>query len=442
SLPLTAEETPFFLKIILWNSSAETGDFEEISMQREEFGFALAIADTEEKGRYRQQALEKARQSGLILIHHKTLAEALAKKERENAWNGRSLIISEASRLEENFTAALSRRYTEAMLRPFTGEKAALLFGFIGMAHGKFSGEQGAEGIGGDVILNEEVAASEAWRRVRQAAENLPDCLQKEMLLNDLAPQENRTAWISFFANEVAFQSAPVALGELFERAANIFPRMLLQSEALGGDGSFECIRTLFRLDESWAAKSEGAAAQKITVKIPENFPDPYANGYFKACEKLFLGLIEEKKGRVLFLMSSKKAADAFYQALLPKVPKGVRMLGIGISGGAGKSIALFREDPARSVLFTTAQILPLLPEIEDDIEAVVFQKIPFDPPNHPVLRARGTMFGNAFEKYTLPRAVMRFQETLAELSCGRREKTCYLLDRRLVHRDYGRLFI
>lgn len=132
------------------------------------------------------------------------------------------------------------------------------------------------------------------------------------------------------------------------------------------------------------------------------------------------------------------------YQTLLPKMPNGTRLLGVGYSGGVGKSVSLFRENPEQTILLATNQILPHLPEIEDFIEIIVFQKIPFDPPFDPLIHARNKLFRDGFKEYTLPRAVMKFRELLGELraSAKKQPKICYLLDSRLKNRDYGMLFI
>lgn len=145
--------------------------------------------------------------------------------------------------------------------------------------------------------------------------------------------------------------------------------------------------------------------------------------------------------------MSSKKTVEAMYSALLPYTQEcNSRLLGVGPSGGAGKSLALFLDKPDSSILLSTNQILPYLHEFEQYIETIVFQKIPFDPPDEPVLSARAAQFDNGFQEYSLPRAIMRFREILNALGKGsiktKSKKVCHLLDSRLLNRGYGNLFI
>jgi Rad3-related DNA helicase len=463
------EETPFLLKMILWNAETKTGDREEISLEREEYGLFDLLADHEGQDVFWRKAKEEAQACNIVLIHQYALGRTWDRGSGspqamdEGSMGSRSLVVLEAERLEDSFTNALKEKYTEARLRPIFGEKATLLFGLLGIFHERFS-ELDAGGFRGNVILHESVRQSKEWKQFWGALINLSQHYKKVAqprlgvnevaslrlgLLKDFSPAENMIQWVSSYANEIAFSSAPLSLAATFYANTKDFSKIILQSEVWDGGEGLALTRELFELDSSWKEekstgnREQGTGNEKFEIKIPEDFPEPYSGGYFKRCEKLFLELIQRHKGKCLFLMSSKKAATAIYQALLPKMPSETRLLATGPTGGIGKSTALFLENPTNSVLIVTNQILPHLGEIEDHIEVVVFQKIPFDPPDDPILSARSKQFENGFEEYTLPRAIMRFRGILAELRASSKNtpKTCYLLDSRLKTRDYGNLF-
>lgn len=180
-----------------------------------------------------------------------------------------------------------------------------------------------------------------------------------------------------------------------------------------------------------------------LKIEIPQNFPDPNTEGYFKRCLKLFIEIIEKNRGRCLFILSSKKVVEAFYSALLTETEQlKVKLRAVGASGGMGKSVALFLENPAQSVLLATNQILAHFEEIEDEINVVAFQKIPFDPPFDPLVAARGTRVKNSFHDYSLPRAIIRFKEILIELGKSEKPRECWILDRRLITQEYGRFIL
>lgn len=462
---ISAGITPFLLKMLLWNLQTKSGDREEISLEREEYGFFELVADTEGKDVFWQSALSKAKACTVVLVHQYGLAHGLQKyflvagadggtKEictdvpvhqyaATTKNTGHGLIIQEASHLEDSFTNALKKKYTEARLHPFFGEKATVIFGLLGIFYEHFV-EKEYGGYRGNVILDEALRNSLYFKRVFEAAINLPNHSKKDEFIQALTENQNRVSWVSLFASEVSFTSAPILIAEAFHESIVSFPRVILQSEGLSGDGTFQLLKKIFALGAEWkeVKEPEKEMIPSLDIRIPEDFPAPSTEGYFKKCLSLFTEIIEKKNGESLLLLSSKKAVEAFYSALLPKAEEhGVKLLGVGVSGGTGKSLALFLENPKGCVLLATNQIMPYLHEIEEEIDIIVFQKIPFDSPSDPLCKIRSSRFKNGFNEYTLPRAIMKFRELLTEFSRGK-AKICHILDSRLQNREYGRMFI
>lgn len=444
---LSPEETPFFLKIALWMKETETGDREEIVLEREEYGLFENLADREGKDIFWAKALKEAQRSNIIFIHQAWLARGIEKKIIQKGKNKkRGLLIVEASRLEDTFTQALKEKYTEANLHTFLGDRVTLIFGFLGIFYERYTPEEFG-GMRGNVILNETTQSSLEWRRFFEALKNLPPHPKKEEILDTLTPREGTIQWINNIANELTIHSAPIFLGEIFQQRISPFSQIILQSGALDIDKTVRFIQEILELDSTWQVIQEKmmSVMPGCRITIPDNFPEPRTEGYFKRCLKLFTEIVEKQNGKSLFILASKKTLEAMYRALLPKVKQifnEATLLAVGHSGGLGKSIALFLENPENSVLMATHQILPRLQEIEDHLEIIVFQKIPFDPPDDPLLKARAREFENGFENYTLPRAVMKFRETFLELGKSKTLKHCYLLDSRLLTRDYGKMFL
>jgi DNA polymerase III epsilon subunit family exonuclease len=439
------EEIPLLLKLVLWNTCTATGERDELSFDRDEYPIFELFADTEGKDEYWEKALKSAAKSDVVLLHQYALARGLADNLSDK--KDRSLIVVEAVTLEDSFTNAYRKRYTAASLRPIFGEKSTMLFGLLGIFFEHFSKEDNF-GYEGNVILNDMFRGSVEWRRVIDALQNLPDNPKKQELNEGFSAQENHVTWINSFADEIILNSAPVTIGNLFQKCISGFNKILLQSPALSGDGSFSLVRELFELGSDWLPVKENKNQfSGLDVKVADDFPEPFSPGYFKKCLHLFTKIIEEKGGRVLFLMSSKKTVEAFYQAMLKTVTDlGVKLLAVGASGGLGKSIALFNEKPDGSVLLTTNQVLQYLSEIEENVDVIVFQKIPFDHPGDPLIKARSAQFEDGFKEYSLPRAVSRFREVLSELNEDGEKtgkpKICHILDSRMMKRDYGKLFL
>lgn len=440
------EQAPFLLKIIVWQAQTLTGDREEITLEREEFGYFDAVADSEATGAYWKKCSDSLASADVILMHHQTFARGETESLKTVIGN-RHLVIMEASRLEESFTEALGSFYTESRLVPACGEKAIILFGLLGIVYEHFS-DPSLAGVFNNVVINETVRASRQFQNVQDTILNLPDHSGKNALLNAIAPDPNTIAWITSTGDRILLRSAPVKIAAPFHSYAAPFRSVTLMSHGLSGDGSFGLIRGVFELGPEWQGVKASGTEHKtssLSIIIPENFPEPFTSGYFKRNIELMTSIIDAHQGKALFLVQSKKMVEALYKALMPRAaqagpnPTNRRLLAVGLSGGMGKSIALFKEH-AEGVLLATPQILPFLHEIEDELETVIFQKIPFDPPSDALLKARASLFSDPFNEYTLPRAITKFREVLAQLGQGSAKK-CYLLDGRLRTKAYGKLF-
>ncbi|MEK7171269.1 MAG: helicase C-terminal domain-containing protein, partial [Patescibacteria group bacterium] len=323
----------------------------------------------------------------------------------------------------------------------------------LGIFYERFLPADSAE-FRGDVVLNNKNCASIEWRRVTETAQNLPENQKKDELISALIQTQNNVSWISSFYNELSFTSAPISIADTFQECISHAKKITMQSPALSADGSFSFIKSIFRLGDEWlkinqnATKDQSAENSKssygdLKIEVLKNFPAPNTNDYFQKSQKLFMEIIEREKGGSLFILSSKKAVEALYGILLPEAEKlKVKLRAVGASGGMGKSLALFLENPTGSILLSTNQILAHFDEIEDEIKVVVFQKIPFDLPFDPLVSSRSNLFRNGFKNYSLPRAIMRFREMLIDLSKNETTKTCYILDNRLLTQDYGRFFL
>ena len=390
---IPSDEVTFLLKVALWSTTTHNGSREELSLERGEYGQFSALADNDGDDIFWKHAQESASKAHLILINQRAFAHDVQSKLgiTKNSYN---LIALDAARLEDSFTEAHRIIYTESVLRPYFGEKAAIIFGLLGMCYERNS-EPDYSGYSTSLVVNDDVRATIEWKRALEAIENLPEHPQKAAILASFAPTENYISWISSFAEEVSFHHAPISLNEFFKKSTEGFLSAALASAALSSDGSFGLTKKLFGFDSTWQEIKEPPPPSTLKLEIPERFPEPMSEGYFRKCQSLFTEIIASKNNSLLIL-SSKKTVEAMYTALLSTArEQNVKLLGIGPSGGAGKTIALFRAHQTHVAILATQQVIPFLPEIENRLETIVFQKLPFDPPD-PVLKLRGMQFENS----------------------------------------------
>jgi ATP-dependent DNA helicase DinG len=77
----------------------------------------------------------------------------------------------------------------------------------------------------------------------------------------------------------------------------------------------------------------------------------------------------------------------------------------------------------------------------------VIITKLPFDPPDRPIVQARGELIeargGNPFMEDALPRAVIRFKQGFGRLiRSATDEGRVVILDDRVITTRYGRAFL
>ena len=78
-----------------------------------------------------------------------------------------------------------------------------------------------------------------------------------------------------------------------------------------------------------------------------------------------------------------------------------------------------------------------------DALSVVVIAKLPFDVPSDPLVAARSETFEDPFNEYSIPEAILRFRQGFGRLIRSATDRgVVVILDRRLLSKSYGRLFI
>lgn len=457
---------PFLAKMIIWANVTKTGDREEVSLRREEFSFFNNVCDKDGSDVFYKKALQETEKADWIIAHHASIWNADSTPAA--VLTGRNLLVLDAGTLEDSITNSMRVKISQNDLSAHFGDHGTLLTGLLGIFYEKQKGYS-SEPSSDDVLLDESMMQCIEWRRLIEALHNLPDHSEKQAVIDAFTFNPNECiATISFFAEELSFNRIPLFLGETFSRGTMGAESVLLHGYSLSGGGKFTLTKELFELDSSWQTIIEKAEEielndRQLLLTIPDFFPEPNTEGFFKECLVLFKRLIETHKGRCLFIVNSKQAAYMFHSALNDFAQSlGVRILSIGQSGGVGKVLTHYNDDPDHSVMIATNALLPQVEELLTKADVVVLNKVPFDPPFSAVFKVRSSQFEDAWNDYSLPRALIKFKHMLVMLGYGHRlsdgapqdggnstnelqkprQKQLCVLDSRLKTKGYGKLFI
>jgi ATP-dependent DNA helicase DinG len=191
---------------------------------------------------------------------------------------------------------------------------------------------------------------------------------------------------------------------------------------------------------------------EQALVLVPRDFPDIKGNqGERYFIEKLLDSITEiaiSTKGRMLVLFTSNRMLKDVHGVLQDRLQvHGIDVLGQGVgSGNRTKLIRMFQERPA-SVLLGTNSFWEGVDIPGDTLSCLAIVRLPFQPPNHPVVEAKCEHLKkrqeNPFIKYSVPQAVIRFKQGFGRLVRTRTDRGVVIIyDTRVIDTTYGKHFL
>jgi DNA polymerase-3 subunit epsilon/ATP-dependent DNA helicase DinG len=96
-----------------------------------------------------------------------------------------------------------------------------------------------------------------------------------------------------------------------------------------------------------------------------------------------------------------------------------------------------------RTVLLGTKSFWEGIDVVGDALSCLVIARLPFSVPSDPIFAARSETFEDSFAQYAVPEAVLRFRQGFGRLIRSKKDRgIVVVLDRRVLSKNYGRLFI
>lgn len=189
--------------------------------------------------------------------------------------------------------------------------------------------------------------------------------------------------------------------------------------------------------------------ARQAAVYVPPDFPAPGTPAHSAAVAALVQRSAEVLGGRTLVLTTTTKALQLIGAALQAEFGL-FSDLEVLVQGQAPKQVLLERFRAGRQgagrgcILVASATFWEGVDMPGDALELVVIDKLPFPPPDDPLVEARSQQLEavgrNAFRDYMLPEAAMALKQGAGRLI--RRETdqgVLVIADTRLIAKPYGR---
>jgi ATP-dependent DNA helicase DinG len=253
--------------------------------------------------------------------------------------------------------------------------------------------------------------------------------------------------WIDVRQRSVSIGASPVDVGatlraRLFDRV----PTVISTSATLATANSFHFARARLgappEADELVVA-SPFDFASRAALYVAGDLPDPADPAFDGAAADRITELSRMTGGGAFVLCTSTRAMKSIHGLLASRID-----LPLLMQGERPKHVLLSRfRSSGRAVLVATMSFWEGVDVPGWALRLVILDKIPFAPPNDPVVAARCSRIdregGSGFAQYSVPTAAMTLKQGFGRLIRSQRDAGIVaILDRRILRRGYGRMLL
>lgn len=261
-------------------------------------------------------------------------------------------------------------------------------------------------------------------------------------------PDPDQVRWVEVFAGSIQLHATPLSVGPIFNRqVAGAGRAWIFTSATLAVKGDFSHYVAQLGLEgaETRAWDSPFDYPRQALLYVPEGMPDPNTPGYTAAVVDAALPVIAASGGRAFCLFTSLRAMREARERL----EAGLRRRGLDfpvLQQGEGSRTDLLERFRrlGNAVLVGSQSFWEGVDVRGPTLSLVVIDRLPFTPPDDPVLTARieriNATGGNAFMDYQLPHAVILLKQGAGRLIRDETDRGVLMIcDPRLVGKSYGR---
>ncbi|MBC8081053.1 MAG: ATP-dependent DNA helicase DinG [Gorillibacterium sp.] len=193
---------------------------------------------------------------------------------------------------------------------------------------------------------------------------------------------------------------------------------------------------------------------QQALLVIPRDFPGLRSGKgdgedvFISALVDSLADVARATRGRMLVLFTSYRMLKQVHSALRERLmPSGIQVMGQGIDGGSRSKLIRLFQGNGDSVLLGTSSFWEGVDIPGDALSCLAIVRLPFQPPNHPVVEAKCDRIKrnnqNPFMKLSVPQAVIRFKQGFGRLVRTASDKGIVIVyDTRVIDSYYGKHFL
>ncbi len=254
--------------------------------------------------------------------------------------------------------------------------------------------------------------------------------------------------WVEVTAWGVSFNLTPLSVAPIFKRQLEGHPRAWIFTSATLAVGSdFSHYRDALGLAEAATGRWDSPFdyPSNALLYCPTGMPDPnhpeYADAVVEACWRA----IRASGGRAFVLCTSLRAMRRIHELIEERIARAGLEMPMMMQGQGSRTELLDRfRQLGNAVLVASQSFWEGVDVRGEALSLVVIDKLPFAPPDDPVLAARIDTLKrkgrNAFFEVQLPRAVISMKQGAGRLIRDEADRGVLMVcDPRLVDKPYGR---
>ncbi|WP_420800046.1 ATP-dependent DNA helicase [Paraburkholderia tagetis] len=260
--------------------------------------------------------------------------------------------------------------------------------------------------------------------------------------------EDEKVRWVEVFSHTVQLHETPLSVAPIFAKQRAGVPRTwIFTSATLSVRGDFTHYAAQMGLSSrrSMTLPSPFDYPQQGLLYVPRNMPQPSSPQFTDAVFEAALPAIEASGGGVFMLCTTLRAVDKIAGKLRDTIEARGWSTPLLVQGDASRTELLERFRAYGNAILVGSQSFWEGVDVRGDaLSLVVIDKLPFAPPDDPVLAARLDALAkkglSPFAVHQLPQAVITLKQGAGRLIRAETDRGVLMIcDTRLVDKPYGR---
>ena len=287
-----------------------------------------------------------------------------------------------------------------------------------------------------------------------QRSEGLENCWRRagELVASLRRWQSNADTdyvrWGETYTHALQLNATPLVVANIMQKQMGGHPRAWIFTSAtlaVQKDFSHYCAEMGLHEADSASWESPFDYGQQAVLYAPTGLPEPNTYAYTEAVVKAAFPVLEASRGRAFFLCTSLRAMYRTRELLEESLQRAGFDFPLLMQGEGSKNELLERFRRLGNAILVGSQSFWEGVDVRGEaLSLVVIDKLPFAPPDDPVLSARIERMKeegkNAFMDYQLPRAVINVKQGAGRLIRDETDRGVLMIcDPRLINKHYGK---